>query len=368
MFIKKEISDRIEMLRFLMIFGVVVLHVPNYVPLAETGTAWFDVMKAFFQHAVFRATVPVLTLISGYLLFSTSLYKTPLTLWKKKLGSLAIPFLVFNLGFLCVAYVAQAYLGIKMSYDLVGAEPATWLNAIFGATSSPINYPLNFLRDMIVLVLLAPLFGVLLRNLPFLGALLVFMCFYDDNDGALLLRDTMAIQFYIGGLMAMRKWDVLALDKYATGMLALFLAACVVVIQMRLINRTPFVLIAPFLVWPAASLLVNTRLGAWAIAHSKYSFFIFVTHAPLLMVLWFVYGKVAAYLPYQLFWVAAPFAVAGASIMVYKLATAVAPDAFAAIVGRRARKPAAFVERRKTPRPAGAPVYSQEARGRLAGA
>jgi hypothetical protein len=54
--------------------------------------------------------------------------------------------------------------------------------------------------------------------------------------------------------------------------------------------------------------------------------------------------------------------------MVYQLATAVAPDAFAAIVGRRARKPAAFVERRKTPRPAGAPVYSQEARGRLAGA
>lgn len=366
MLIKKEVSDRIEMLRFLMIFGVVILHVPQYVPLNEMGSSWFDFIKAFCQHALFRATVPVLTLISGYLLFSSTLYQAPLKLWKKKLRSLAVPFLVFNLAVLCVAYVAQARLGLTMSYDLLTADAGTWLDAMFGVTNSPVNYPLNFLRDMMVLMLLAPLFGLLLRSAPLPGFILVTLCFYNNFDGALVLRDTMAILFYAGGMAATQKWDLEALDKYAKPILVLFLGLCALIIQMKVANRTQFVLVAPFLVWPAASLFVKTRLGAWAARHSKYSFFVFITHAPLLMVSWALYGKVAQYVPYPVYWVATPLVTVWALMLAYKLGMRVAPTAFAFVTGARTKKAAVFVERRKTPRPAGAPVYSPEMRLQLA--
>jgi succinoglycan biosynthesis protein ExoH len=366
MLIKKEISDRIEMLRFLMIFGVVILHVPQYVPLEAMGGSWFDYVKAFCQHALFRATVPVLTLISGYLLFSSTLYLAPLKLWKKKLRSLALPFLIFNLSVLCVAYVAQSRLGLTMSYDLLKADAGTWLDAMFGLTNSPVNYPLNFLRDMMVLMLLAPLFGLLLRTSPLPGFILVTLFFYNNFEGTLVLRDTMAILFYAGGMAATQKWNLEALDKYAKPILVLFLGLCALIIQMKIANRTQFVLVAPFLVWPAASLLVGTRVGIWAARHAKYSFFVFITHAPVLMVSWALYGKVASYIPYPVYWIATPFVTVGALMLVYKLGMRMAPAAFGMLTGARTRKAAVFVERRKSPRPAGAPVYSPEVRVRLA--
>lgn len=354
------------MLRFLMIFGVVILHVPQYVPLDQMGSSWFDFAKAFCQHALFRATVPVLTLISGYLLFSSTLYQAPLKLWKKKARSLALPFLVFNLSVVGVAYLAQARLGMTMSYDLLNADTWTWLDALFGLTNLPVNYPLNFLRDMMVLMLLAPLFGIMLRSSPLAGFILVTLLFYNNFDGAVVQRDTMAILFYTGGLCATKNWNLQALDKHAKLILVLFLVLCFAMVQLKIANRTQFVLIAPFLVWPAASLFVNTRLGAWAIKHSKYSFFVFIAHAPLLMASWAVYGKLADYVPYEMYWFATPFATLLTLMLVYKMASRLAPTAFAAITGARVEKPAVFVERRKAPRPANAPVYSQEARLQLA--
>lgn len=354
------------MLRFLMIFGVVILHVPQYVPLNEMGGTWFDFVKAFCQHALFRSTVPVLTLISGYLLFNSALHVAPLNLWKKKLHSLAIPFLVFNLIVLGVAYIAQAKLGFTMSYDLLKADAGTWLDAMFGVTNSPINYPLNFLRDMMMLMLLAPLFGLLLRTAPLAGFILVTLLFYNNFDGPVVLRDTMAILFYVGGLCATQKWDLCALDKYAKPLLLGFLVLCFFMVNMKIANRTQFVLLAPFLIWPAASLFVDTRLGAWAVKHSKYSFFIFIAHAPLLMLSWWAYGKVAGYIPYQLYWAATPFMTVLALMLAHELGMRLAPTAFAFVTGARVRKNAVFVERRKAPRAPNAPVYSQEMRRQLA--
>jgi succinoglycan biosynthesis protein ExoH len=366
MHISKDISDRIDMLRFLMIFGVVILHVPKYVALGDMGDAWFDHVKALFQHALFRATVPVLTMISGYLLFSSTLDRQPLKLWKKKWRSLVMPFIVFNLVVLAAGYFLQSRFGLNISYNLLNADGATWMDAIFGLTTSPINYPLNFLRDMIVLMLLAPALGMLLRTMPVIGLFAVAVCFYMNFDGFLILRDTMPIQFYVGGLAATQKWNVAAWDKYAKGLLALFFLLCVLIVKFKVINRTPFVLVAPILIWPAASLLLKTRLGLWAIAHSKYSFFIFIAHAPVLMLSWYVYGKLTDVIPYEVYWLLTPFFVMSMLVMAYDVGMRVAPGAFAAMIGSRAAKTTAFVERRKAPRTAGAPVYTAEMRLQLA--
>ncbi len=61
------------MLRFVMIRGVVLPHTRSDVPIAEAGPGWLDRFKAILQDAVSLASVPVLTLISGYLLFGSGL-------------------------------------------------------------------------------------------------------------------------------------------------------------------------------------------------------------------------------------------------------------------------------------------------------
>lgn len=47
--IDNEISTRISILRFVMILGIVILHTPLYVPIAQVGSGVFDSIKAFFR-------------------------------------------------------------------------------------------------------------------------------------------------------------------------------------------------------------------------------------------------------------------------------------------------------------------------------
>lgn len=314
------VSERIAILRYVMIVGIVILHTPPYVPIAEVGSGLFDQIKAFFQNAAFRASVPVLTVISGYLLFRAGIDRDWRKLANKKVRTLLIPFLVFNLGLLGAAYAGQRWLGISSSYQLIPFDSETWLNAAFGLTALPINYPLNFLRDLLALMLLAPLIGVLLRKAPWIGLAAVSFFFLNNFDGVFVLRDIMPIMFYVGGLAALRHWDLSALDRQAALCLGVFVAVCIAVIYFQIANTNYFRLAAPLLIWPAASLLNGTRAGKWLASQSKYSFFIFVAHAPLLLVMSMMYERTGQPVPYVIYWICTPVIVVALLTTIYRWA------------------------------------------------
>lgn len=351
---QKLVFERIAMLRYLMIVGIVVLHTPPYVPVTEIGPGLFDFVKAFFQSAAFRATVPMLTLISGYLLFRSGLDQQWMQLLKKKVRTIVLPFLVFNLVVLAGAFGAQSLFGLRMSYQLVPVDLALWIDAAFGIRQSPINYPLNFLRDLIVLMALAPLLGLALRSRPWLGFAVVILVFYNNLDGMLVLRDVMPIMFYLGGMAATRKWNLLALDRFALPCLALFVALCIGLVYFRIANTTYFRFLAPLLIWPAVSLLHGTRAGRWLQSQSKISFFIFLAHAPLLLVLSVVYQKLGSGIPYPLYWFAIPFVIVGILSLLYHALMRICPRLFAPMIGAelpdgRGKAPAASVPARLSP-------------------
>lgn len=329
------LRQRIALLRFVMIFGVIVLHTPAYVPMSALGDGWFDAIKAYFQLAVFRATVPVLTIISGLLLFGAGLDRLPGKLFTKKARTILLPFLCFNLPLVPLAMGAEMFAGIELSAQLWPFEPMAWLNAAFGLTASPINYPLNFLRDLMVLILLAPLFGWLLRHHAWPGLVVVSVVFFKNYDGILVLRDLMAVLFYVGGMAAVRGWNLRALDRYALPCLILFLLACAAMVHFRIANTTYLRLVAPFLIWPACALLVGTRPGSWMTGMSRYSFFMFLAHSPVLLLTWILYGRFGGSLPYPVYWVAAPIAVTAVLVLVYRVAGNRMPRLFPLLIGAR---------------------------------
>lgn len=333
MSVEDQVRHRIAMLRFLMIFGVVLLHVPPFVPFAELSNEPFALTKAFLQLAVFRCTVPVLTLISGYLLFRSAIDQDPLRLARKKGKTILVPFLFFNLSLLAAALVLHHVVGLSLTDDIPPAGLRGWLDLAFGYSDSPINYPLNFLRDLLVLMLLAPVFGFFLRRAPWVGLVLVFAVFMNNLDRALLLRDVMAPVFYLGGLAAVRRWNLLAFDRFAWPALAAFLLACVWVIVMRVANTNYLRLVAPFLIWPAAALLAPTAFGRWTARMSKYSFFVFVAHAPVLLATWIVFKPLSRWVPYPVYWVLAPFVVVGSLVVAYRLLARYAPGLLGAVLG-----------------------------------
>lgn len=312
---------RTSVLRSVMIFGVVVLHVPPHTPIAELDSSAFAWINAFFQSAVFRCAVPVLTTVSGYLLFRSGLHLNFGRLVRKKVRTLMVPFLVFNLPLVALAAVLQAGGGLGISRQLVPFDIGTWLDAAFGLTAPPLNYPLNFLRDLFVLALMAPLLGRLIRHAPLAGAVIVLAVSVANLDGLVILRTEMLVSFYLGGMAALHHWNLKALDRFALPCLALFMVACGFVVEMRMANTAYLGMVAPLLVWPAASLLAGTRFGGWLAQMSRHSFFLYLTHSVVLMAAWVVYQRLGKPIPYPLFWVVTPVLATAVLVAVHALGT-----------------------------------------------
>lgn len=334
--IPSRTGNRMAMLRFMMIVGIVILHTPPYVAMKEIGNDFFDLGKAFFQLALFRATVPVLSLISGYLLFQSGVDQHFLKLMKKKLAKLAVPFLFFNLSVLGAAYLLERYLGIVTSDPLADADLATWLDAAFSLTALPVNYPLHFLRDLLVAMLLAPVLGLLLREYTLRGLVLVVTFFYFNLDQHLIMRTEIIIMFYLGGLLAVKEVDMHRLDGFAVHCVAILVLFCCAILYFRVENLTPFRLAAPFLIWPAAALFDQSRAGAWLCRMSKYSFFLFLIHAPLTFLVFILYRRTMP-VPYEVFWLLSPVLVASISVFAYKLLSRFVPKVFNFAVGNESR-------------------------------
>jgi succinoglycan biosynthesis protein ExoH len=351
------------MLRPLLIIGVVFVHIDGISDKpSEIVPTLFNWFAAFFKNGIFRGTVPTMSLIAGFLLFSAELDRSPTRLYKKKFMTLVIPFVIFNI--FCFAFMAttNATLGATSpTVAILQQSMPEVLLTTFGIYEYPLNGPLHFVRDMIVTVMLVPILSYLIRHAPWLGLFTLAAFFGADMDGALIFRWTSLILFYIGGVAAVYKWNLLSLDKYSKPCLLILVIMCIVIIGFRIDDNTILVMTAPFLIWSAVTMLDNTKIQGWALDFSKYSFFIFVTHMPLLGLLWWATTHHARWIPYAIYWFAAPLLTVSLLKIIYDAASRYIPAVFNFAIGSRSAKPA-FRERRMTSRPADAPVYSPEFR------
>jgi succinoglycan biosynthesis protein ExoH len=308
--VQADTSRRIAIARYLAIVGILLVH-NDYQPLAELGRSAFETTKATLIHGVFRYALPMLTAISGWLLFSARLDQNFGKLVSKKTATLVVPLVIWNLPIAITVYVLQKHDVVSHSFLLqfYPFDLMSWLNGVLSVFHSPVNYPLHFLRDLFAIALLAPVFGYFLRRAPYWGLATVMLVAIFNLDGPLVIRENLMISFYIGGLAAVRNWDLKRLDPYAVPLLASLLA-CSFIIAIADMEQIDWLrVVAPFWLWPCFSLLEKTRFADWLVRSSKYSFYLFVTHGPLLFVMWKVYPTVSAYLPYPAYWILAGFAV-----------------------------------------------------------
>jgi fucose 4-O-acetylase-like acetyltransferase len=375
--IDSSTSRRISMLRTLLVLSVVFLHVklvprPTHVDFSDLAT----VLRAIFQDRFGRAAVPTLSLISGYLLYSAKLDLTPGKLYKKKFRTLLVPFLFFNVLYFLAQYWIEYLTGWAPLYILTTSSLAETVEYLSSYLQQPLNAPLHFLRDLFVLALLAPVFGFFIRNRPWLGLAIVCGVFLPDLDGHLVNRNTMAVLFYVGGMAAVGQWNLRKYDHLAIPALVALLALCAGTVFYRVDSPLIVYLVSPPLVWITSAWLVDTAFGKWAIAHSKYSFFVFLAHFPLLRALGLAQAKFHLQAPPMITMFGTMLIVVCLLCMAYNAAMAVMPDTFNMLIGERAVRPATaprshtaerptFVERRKTPRAANAPVYNEAVRMRL---
>lgn len=161
-------------LRFPLIVGVLFIH--SQISLSIVGgasnieTPIFNIVRDLFSHILPSVSVPLFFIMSGYLFFyNTSFSKECyIAKLKKRLRTLLIPYLFWN-GLYLLFNIAVVYiptLSLMFKGSPVSLEYA--ISAFWGCKEDadymyPIAYQFWFIRDLIVMVFLSPIFYVIIK-------------------------------------------------------------------------------------------------------------------------------------------------------------------------------------------------------------
>lgn len=162
-------SNKIKYLSYLMALFVVLIHTYNVDVYELTGA--FAVFE-YFVTSLARFAVPTFFAISGYLFFRGYELKDTLGKWRRRIFTLLIPFLIWNvIGYFY--HILPSYipaLAVHINHTMPFSLKEFFETLIMG-------YGANwYLRCLILFVLLSPLLYFLIKN-RYVGILILTACF-----------------------------------------------------------------------------------------------------------------------------------------------------------------------------------------------
>ena len=219
-------SRAIDLLRYPLAVLVVMCHCsfPD-----GGGTA----VQLFFSETLPHVAVPLFLLFSGYLFFKEGRFDKALYIRKLKsrFRTLFIPYILWSALCFIIA-VAQGQITPTLLHYVEGLWDTTlWNDGIsFGRTlpGFPVNMPLWFIRDLMILVIISPLVWFLLQKTRGWSILLMALWWFPAHDKFFGFGADSLFFFSLGALFAMKQVGFVRLArKYAV---PLYIAAGVMLI------------------------------------------------------------------------------------------------------------------------------------------
>ena len=198
----RDVSKRIDVLRIVLIGLIVLAHGARGITVriaGETAPGAALMLDILNGHVDFVA-VPLFFTISGFLFlrkFELSLAAYGEML-RKKFVSVLVPYLLFNIG-LVVWFYFVGSIEMLGSWNFVLGEGL--VAKTLGLGTTPINYPLWFLRDLLVVFLVSPIFLVFFKEAPGVGLVTFFCLWAGLSEGPYSYGGDM-FAFYLGGYLA----------------------------------------------------------------------------------------------------------------------------------------------------------------------
>jgi succinoglycan biosynthesis protein ExoH len=304
------IAERIDLLRFLLIVGLVFLHYGTFPGSQASPFAGFTPSThpvATFVNAfnlfVFLSAVPLQSMISGWLFFKGADFSPAfyLRLYRRRARSILFPMVTWNLLIFALslgifAIDRKSVLLDLIRYDMSDLGPQAVLNALLGITRHPINFQFWFLRDLLLTILVSPLLGLALRRLPILGLLFLFAVWIGDYTLGIFFRTDVLFFFYLGGYVRVHNVRLPEFSPRATVALVLFFAmaaAARTLAPVFLDTESPDVafllgvatrlmrIVGVLSFWAIAPFLLPTSFGRLLVSFGPLAFFLHALHWPL---------------------------------------------------------------------------------------
>lgn len=199
----KQQSIIFDAMRFPLIVLILYMHIVpiEHFPISTelTSTNAYNFIAEFVAHNVGRLAVPCFFLISGYFYFrkmerwSSDFY---IHQQRKRLRTLVLPYLLWNILNILIILL-KGYL-----FNLFGKDGSGDIGYIMGSSpwelmTYPVNQPLWYLRDLICMTFIAPLFYYLFKHMKGYG-LIVLLGIYLSAMELHVRGFSMTAIFYFG--------------------------------------------------------------------------------------------------------------------------------------------------------------------------
>ena len=298
-------SKVIDWLRFPLAVAVVLLHAGE-ITSGTYGNDLFGVLRIILSQGICRIAVPCFFFFSGFLFF-TGLEEWDRFVWigkiRKRSRTLLVPYLLWNLIALMAGFL-YSWFRSRFNGEIVplSLSETIWevggLNMFWASTfGCPIDYPLWFLRDLIVFVAATPFVFFLCRRCGKWGMLFLFLIcwligsrdiegFFFFSFGAFFKisrRDFLPLFFhyrvicyafsFIGLLLLVYSYEGNpALYKYIKYLFVFFGVISVVNIATSLLNNGltevhPFLCGSSFFIYSSHAILILHDIAHYIVLH-----------------------------------------------------------------------------------------------------
>ena len=295
--ITPEISGKIKLLRLPLIIGIVTIHSSiNPVGYAD------QFFQTFILSTWGGSCVAFLFILSGFLFFRN--FNLSLNSYLEKLKSrfwtLLVPYSFWNLALLAMVIIVlniPATSSIIQGHYKEYIKDYSFANFIDCLTGYRNGYPISFhfwyVQDLIVMVILSPVFLLVARKIPYLGlALFAAPWLLKLKLGFIQIQWLGPLFFYLGCLIAVQKLDLTWLTRRKKLIIGIYLAMAVVlaILQTSQIKTFPQHLfecctrvVGTMAIW-CASDLVAGKLQKVCLNLSGLAFFVYAAHEPTVTV------------------------------------------------------------------------------------
>jgi fucose 4-O-acetylase-like acetyltransferase len=295
----KKLTDQttfesIEVLRFPLMILVVFVHVispePHAVNLSWDPDNMYTLFSELISHIIGRVAVPVFFLFSGYFFF-LKLHTFNRRIYMEQIGkrcrTLLIPYLFWVMLYVLLVVlknVILSRLGVAEDDMYVEIKVGHYDQLLWGG---PLLFPFWYIRDLMCMVLLTPLFYLLFKYLKVAGLFLLvitYLMVWELNVPG--LGTTAFFFFGAGAFMGQYKYDLMALGMNYKGLIVL---TSVISLGLAADHHAtagfeywvrPFVIAGVVAVLYLGNLLVKTiQLKSHLLTLSSSVFFIYAVHS-----------------------------------------------------------------------------------------
>lgn len=219
-------SSTIDFLRFPLIVLVVCIHsISSWFASQPFNPSLYGLTAVVFVFKVLaRMAVPLLFVISGYLYFlkydgSRQFF---IRQYERRLYSLLIPYVLWNLIFYAASVFGESgaipvdadwLMAVFCNYDIANTDA---LSAIFSPMRTPIDFPLWYILDLMILSAAAPVIGYILRHKVIGGAVITLLTasFILGCWPLRFINCTSVVFFALGAYLSINRVDI---DEWLTG-------------------------------------------------------------------------------------------------------------------------------------------------------